>query len=100
MVITRGKKAGRDDCSPRLRGKIGRITGQTISGLNLIVLPTFSMVSVVFSVVVFSVFVVVISLFGYEVSTAKARSLNSVNSVFALAEFTQLFQLVPSEPRR
>jgi hypothetical protein len=75
---------------------VGRIkSANDTNAYYLVVLFTFS--AVVLPMVVLSVFVV-ISLFGYKVSTAEPWSLNLVNSVFPLAEFTQLFQFVLSEP--
>ena len=64
----------------------------------MLVVTSAAASSVVFSVSVsvsVSVFV-----FGHEVPTSEVRSLNLVDPIFALSEFTQLFHLVPSEPRR
>lgn len=72
-------------------GKIGQ-DNRTTSAYYLIVLTSSMASSVVFSLVV-------IPLFRYEVRTA-SRSLSFVNSVLSLAEFVQLFELIPSEPGR
>src|SRR4030095_6298895 len=78
---------------PRLWVRSDNWTNDT--GANyLIVLLTFSVTSpVVFALVV------VMSL-GYEVRTPEFLSLNFVNFVFALPEFSQLRDLVSSQSRR
>src|SRR5262245_44141150 len=58
------------------------------------------LVLVVTSAAASSVSVVSVFVFGHEVPTSKVRSLNLVDPIFALSEFTQLFHLVPSEAWR
>src|SRR5262245_43756436 len=57
-------------------------------------------VSVIVIAIVIAIMSVMTSLFGDEVSTSVPRSLNSIDSVFPLAECMQLFHFVPLKAGR